>query len=46
LSRSRRNSLKKYIKSFYSSLEEPMKDQSYYQERLATRESIKANKNG
>lgn len=36
LSRSGRNNVKKYIKSFYSSLDEPLKRQDYYRERIAS----------
>lgn len=38
LSRSGRNDVKKYIRSFYSSIDEPMKNPEYYRERIASKD--------
>ena len=46
LSRSGRNDLKKYIRSFYSSMDEPLKNQDYYQERIASNKVAKTKKVG
>jgi hypothetical protein len=44
LSRSGRNSIKKYIKSFYLSIDEPLKRQAYYQERIDANKVTKSQK--
>ena len=44
MSRSKKNQMKRYIKSFYSSLDEPFKDPNFYQERLASMRAKAADK--
>ncbi len=46
LSRSGRNDIKKYIRSFYSSLDKPMKNEDYYRERIASNKVAKIKKAG